>query len=229
MTSPVAASRSVRGQSGGALARSARAPSLPPARRRDRAAASRRRRRLADAAQDLRRRRGHHRQQQHRRDAHGFGRVEQHRVEPRRRCAGSLASVHGAVSAMNSLVASTMSKRRGRALVQREARPSPRGSARAPRSATCGQPAAVAGRREPRRRGTSRAIAASAAHQVAEVVGQVDVVALLVALPREVAVAAVGDLLRQVQPQRVGAEPSRRRRPDRRSCRATCSCAGRRS
>ena len=120
-------------------------------------------------------------------------------------------------------------KRRGRAFVQRETSIAGTIARRRPHPTTSGRrpPLADAGdRRDPRILLGHRR---QPAHQVAEVVGEVDVVALLVALPREVAVAAVGDLLRQIQPQRIGAEPARRHPTDRRSCRATCSCAGRRS
>src|SRR6185503_2373948 len=44
------------------------------------------------------------------------------------------------------------------------------------------------------------------ADQVSKVVGEIDVVPFLVPLPREIAVAAVGDLFHQIQPQRIGAE-----------------------
>ena len=45
------------------------------------------------------------------------------------------------------------------------------------------------------------------AHQIAKVVGEVDVVAILEPLPREVAVLAVADLFRQIQPERVRTKP----------------------
>jgi hypothetical protein len=49
-----------------------------------------------------------------------------------------------------------------------------------------------------------------AADEIAEVVRQVGVVPLVVSLPREVAVTAKRDFLRQVQPQRIGAQARRR-------------------
>ena len=47
-------------------------------------------------------------------------------------------------------------------------------------------------------------------HKVAQIVCEVDVVALVVPLPREIAVAAERNLLDQIQPQRIGAEAGRR-------------------
>ena len=64
------------------------------------------------------------------------------------------------------------------------------------------------------------AIARNAADEIAQIVREVDVVAILEALPGEIAVAAERDLFHEVQPQRIGPEPLRcverlDRRPER--------------
>ena len=66
-----------------------------------------------------------------------------------------------------------------------------------------------AGRRQPPP-AIARRHRRDAADQVAEVVREVDVVALVVALPREVAVAAERDLLHEIQPQRIVTSGPRR-------------------
>ena len=117
---------------------------------------------------------------------------------------GSRASAHGSVLAMYVLAAST--RRKIAATASASANPSIAWVYSADR----------AGRRggeRPRARGGPDAQAAvplghgdQAAHQVAEVVREVDVIAVLVAFPAEVAVGPEGDLLHQVQPQRIRAE-----------------------
>ncbi len=71
------------------------------------------------------------------------------------------------------------------------------------------------------------AMATDPAHEIAEVVGQIDVVPIVVPIPAEIAVAAEGDLFDEIQAERIVAETVRRfdRIDDR--ARASCSYAGR--
>ena len=144
-------------------------------------------------------------------------------------CAGSLASAHGAVAAMNSLARVDQPERRRRALVQREAIHRRAVVARRPMLADPRELIVAAGARRDASAAVTVRHRRHAADEIAEVVREIDVVALVVPLPREVAVAAERDLLHQIQPQRIGAEAGRPPRSDRRSCRATCSSAGRSS
>ena len=162
----------------------------------------------ADAAQDLPARRRDHRREQHRRETDRFRGVEQDLREPIGRCR-ILCQCPGRGCRDELVGAIDQPKRGRRTLVQRKAvhrgpivghhaLSQPRQlivAGRAWRHA----PAAVAmrHRRDP-------------ADQIAQVVREIDVVALLVPLPREVAVAAEGDLLHEIQPERVDAEPIRR-------------------
>ena len=79
------------------------------------------RRRRSDAPQDLPRGRGMIGVSMTAARRMASAGIEQHLRQPSRRSAGSFASVHGAVAAMNSFVASSSAECRRRALVQQEA------------------------------------------------------------------------------------------------------------
>jgi len=66
-----------------------------------------------------------------------------------------------------------------------------------------------------------------AAHEIPEIVGEVDVVALVVPLPREIAVAAERHFLHEVEPQRVLTETVGRIDGIDQVAEVSCSCAGR--
>ena len=175
-------------------------------------------RRKISAADD-----GHHGQEQDGRNADGFGASYSTALSSSAR-AGSFASAQGWVSAMNTFVGVNQVE---------TPPPPPRGARSGPwRDGTSRRPrrpsrrASVAPRRPARRPPRYRsAIAGNAAHQVAEVVGEVGVVPLFEAIPREIAVAAVRHFLDEIQAQRIRTEAlCRVERVDDR-CRATCSCA----
>ena len=161
---------------------------------------------LANAPQNLGRRPWHDGPQQHGSDAHGFGDLEEHLVETariarllRQRPRGRLRDE--LIGGVNDL------KGRRRAVMQREAvhgDPVPRER----RVGHLGQPPPPAGRDEARP-SVLLSHGCQPADEIAEVVGQVDVVTLLVALPREVAIPTVCDFLYEVQTQRIGSEPVR--------------------
>ncbi len=162
------------------------------------------RRRFAGSSQNLRGRRRHHRQQEHRGNPQRLGGVAQHLSQrlgpggvlgqrPRFRCRDERV---GCIDDREG---------RKRRLVQGETLHrvaiSPDGLL-----GHNAQPTGLERGRRQRQPAVLLHHGRDPAHQVAQVVGQVDVVALLETLPREVAVAAVRDLLHQVQPQRIGAE-----------------------
>ncbi len=149
-------------------------------------------------------RRGHDWQEQHGRDAHRLGHVEQHLAEP----AGRLGILgQGPRPGLLDVLVRRAEQPIDRvgAVVQR-VDVHRRAIGRERLRGRGGQRSRFAGRRDAPA-GVALGHAADPAHQVAEVVGQVGVVALLEALPREVAVAAVRHFLHQVQPQRIRAEP----------------------